>query len=155
MKGNSPGTYHLPNLPFDVPHLELGYYFGADPLLFFPTSTFHLSMVYEIWNDAGYTVKSNSHAPVVEHYSKADTSVGIDPELLDKLNQIIDIVTSHDVNSQIIGEMFDDTELDGIVLENDVMGYLFDEQVLTGIVVEDTIGGLVDDGDNLSGIIES
>lgn len=144
----------MPYSPVFVPHKNSGYYFRVDSEIFFPENTQHLSIVYEIYADAGFNTLSRRHAPVSEHYVKDNPVVGGDPEVIRKINQLIDIVTSHDVNSQIIGEISETFALEGFVVEEDVVGLLYDDPVLEGVVLDSELGSAINDNDDISGTLE-
>lgn len=139
----------------NIPHRQDGKYTLYQPTVyFFPENTNHLSITYEIFDDSSFTTRSVRHAPANEHYTLDNPISGTNPELINKLNQIIDIVTSHDLNSQIIGIVQDEITLIGEVVIEDVIGQVFDNVTLVGIVIEeDAIQGSLFADDDLTGII--
>lgn len=133
----------MPYSPVELVHIGQGQYYKADPEIIFPLNTFHMTAVYEIFNDENFTQKSKSHAISSEHYVLDRPQVGGDPLLMEKLNEIISIVTSHDLNSQIVGEISEAFSLDGYVVEDDLVGWVKDEEVIVGYVTEETISGII------------
>lgn len=147
--------FEMPYSPIAIPHKELGYYFLFDSAIFFPENTQHFSIVYEIYKDSSFTQLSKRHAPFSEQYTfDRPPSLISDPNILKKLNQIIDIVTSHDVNSQILGEIEQDFALVGHVIQEEVIGVLYDDLILEGIVLDSSIDSLISDNDDIDGTLE-
>lgn len=140
----------MPVSPVNVPHIANGIYVLYDPLnIFFPDNINHVSIVYSVYHDAAFTQRSLVHAPDSEHYTKDNPIPGGDPNLIKKINQLIDIVTSHDVNSQVVGVIEDDVILVGTVMPDDAIGAVFDDVVLTGFVLDnnDPVGNIFDESD--------
>lgn len=142
----------LPESPVSMPHIGLGQYFENSTITF-PENTTHLSILYEVFNDAGFITKSTFHSQASESYElSVGGTAGLDQELLDKLNQIIDIVTSHDSSSQIVGLISDSYPLKGYVLEDDAVGFISGVDELVGYVLtEDQMNGIVADDADLDG----
>jgi len=144
-----------PISPVVIPHKSSGRYVLYDPPnIYFPDNVSHYAITYEVFKDSGFTQRSLTHAPYMEHYTKDNPIPGGDPEVIEKLNQVIDIVTSHDVNSQIVGVLQEEFELVGVVMPEDVIGVAFDDITLVGLVLDEgDTGGDIFDNDDLTGTI--
>ena len=114
-----------------------------------------LTATFKVFDDSGFTQESINHAEALDTF-EIDSSI-TNQTILDKMNQVIDIVTSHDVNSQIIGIVQEQLTLTGIVVEDDVTGVVLDDLILIGVVVDsdsDVLSGTITNETTLIGEIE-
>jgi hypothetical protein len=141
--------------PMPVPHVANGKHIKIDPgVIFFPENTQHLSIDYEVFDDAAYTIRSIQHSPGSEHYVLDNPIVGGDPILIEKINQLIDIVTRHDNNSQLFGLVGDEVEIIGQTIEDNIFGLINGDVELVGFVTDnDSIDDTVDDKDTIEGVL--
>ena len=138
----------LPFSPVTIPHKENGTYYLKDGTTYkFPIYANEVAIVYRVFRDNGFTELSVSHSPADEKYflDKAPVS----GELDDKLDKIIDIVSSHGLTTQVIGYIDDDNEpINGYVVIEDIIGYVDDHGALIGYVVdEEAVNGEISDDD--------
>jgi len=142
--------------PIDVPHFQQGIYQFYDPEnLKFPSGVFALHVLYTTYNDVGYSDRSVRHAPGEDLYVLTRPSViGLDPRLEQKLDDIINIVTAHDLNSGLDGFVDTPDTLVGEILPDEVDGFVDDDSELTGFVEDEELDGGLDPDSELDGTLQ-
>lgn len=82
--------------PVALVHIGQGQYYMEAVDIIMPEDVAHLSIVYEIFTNNIYTIKSNQHSTVSEHYLPAeavDTEIPIlPPDIVDRVEDLLDQV---------------------------------------------------------------
>jgi len=135
----------LAGSPFTVPNVGNGRYFLIDMNnLTFPNDRFEVNILYEVFNDAGFTDRSKKHGPSRDNYRLDQAPQNTNPDLLRRLDRIIALISELKV---LDGEFLDEV-LEGQVIPNEVSGNMDEDTELIGVVVtEDQISGLLSDSD--------
>lgn len=140
--------------PISVPHAGNGtYQLFDEEVLVFPDDVFTTRIVYDVFNDAGFTDKSVKHGPAEDIFVIVRPSlIGLDPRLEQKLNNILSVVTSHDLNSGLQGLIDDDDKvLLGEVIPDEVIGVIADDKELIGLVTDSEVTGDLEGDTDLTG----
>jgi hypothetical protein len=146
----------MPQSPINLVHIGNGTYFYKNlSTLIFPTNTFDVRVQYIVYDDSNYTTASVRYE-TAEDIFRLSTSVPYDsPQLIEKIDNLISIVSSHDLNSEIVGEIVDSFELLGAVQDEDVVGYLDDQVNLIGDVLDESqIDGTMSEEQILEGLFD-
>lgn len=140
----------MPYSPITIPHKEDGHYYLKDEAnYFFPDNTLEVTIVYRVFHDAAFTERSYTHAPA--NYTYLLTKP-ISDEIEDKIDKIIDIVTSHPLTSQIIGYVEAESDLlTGYVIPDDIVGYVEEDSDLIGFLTDTELEGKLDNDDDVEG----
>jgi hypothetical protein len=98
--------------PVALVHIGLGQYYMEAFDIIFPELAEHVSIVYEIFTDNAYSIKSNQHSTVSEHYlpqQKVEIQVdGVD-EILEEITRAIARLDQADIEIGI--EEMDEVEV--------------------------------------------
>jgi len=131
--------------PFSLVNVGEGLY-ELDTLLM-PNKLF-LTAVYQVFNDAGFTSKSNKYTDAVDNFPL----VFIDPEViecLDELKALLNLILAKGVTVEIQGIVEQAQEIVGNLLN--------DNEEITGFVEtsnDDIIGEIEDDESEIQGVLD-
>lgn len=140
--------------PISVPNITGGNYFFQDLALVFPTGRFEVITLYEVFDDAAFLTRSKKHAPAKDTLRLTTLPPGGDPAIIEKINQLIAIVTSHDLNSALVGTVEMESNIVGFIIPDVVIGLVPDDINLVGIALNNELIGFVDQNNELIGFVE-
>lgn len=141
--------------PFDLNHEADGKYVFYDiNNLKFPSGAIQLQAQYIVYDDAGYSVRSKRQSLGLDiFYLDPTQSPTISIEDIDqKLDQIINVLSSTFPGAEIIGLVERDEEIIGIITDEEINGLIFSDEI-DGIIDDQEIVGYVTNSD-ISGQIE-
>lgn len=136
--------------PVVLPHIGLGQYLKTDSSIVFPANIKHLSIVYEVFSDNAYSIKSNQHSNATEHYLLTE---GDSLELIDTINKAMNELRK--VNIEV--DMMEEESVQAVFDYRDTpdtIEILVEEEI--GIVIsveqEDEISGTIVENDIIENI---
>ena len=146
--GTNLGTY-------DLTHKINGLYTYSNPLLVFPNYDGEVYASYEVFSDAGYTVRNKKHNFTFDIYRQAVSDETSDnSEIIDLLNQILTISSKVEA-CEIVAEIsVDDDCVTGLVSDDKLVGQLITEDKLVGQLTETTLKADIIENDIIEGILD-
>jgi hypothetical protein len=115
----------IPLSPINVPHVGDGSHFFMDTsTLIFPAGVKEIAITYSVYRDVLLTDRIKCYGVGRDSYRLSNAGNSIEDSINDSINKIIDIVSSHDLNSQLVGFVEEDYIISGEVIIDEVVGYV-------------------------------
>lgn len=134
------GSHEISGSPVAVPHNSFGHYYFSRSSLVVPDGSKFISIEFIVYNDVAMTIESGAHERAMDIYEidQDPSSSGVS----EKLDQIIEIVTSHGLNNRIVGYVSTD-HIHGVVVDEELEGKISKDFVLTGYISTKEVSGKV------------
>ena len=137
--------------PVALLHKSDAFYYYENDNLRVPVGAKSISAEFIIYDDAAMTKISEEDHRTMDIFKIDPTS---DISIInDKLNQIISVVTAHDLNSGIVGLIKENEDkLIGEVYDDGVIGYIEENKVIIGYVIDnEELRGSIEEDNNIIG----
>jgi hypothetical protein len=144
------GKHELQGSPVFIPYnnLEKQYFYKSADLVV-PDGAKIITIEYIVYTDLELTNESPLYQRSQDIYEVLQAPS--QSEINDKLDNIINIVTSHGLNDILVGSVSTDT-LVGVVLDEELEGVMFNDDCIIGIAYDDKLVGFGFD-DTINGSI--
>lgn len=145
----------LSGSPFALTHQLQGKYVYFDFSNFtYPEGAEQVHATYIVYTDAAYTQESKKHSRSLDvfHLDPSESSTISIEDIDNKLDQIINVLSSTFPGAEITGIVERDEELIGMVTQDEVIGLIHSDEIL-GHVLEEEIVGIVADNE-ITGLME-
>jgi len=144
------GKDEIEGSPKKVPYNSFGNYFYKNTDLVVPDGSKVITIEYIVYDDFNMTLESSLHERAHDIFEVMQAPS--QSEINDKLDTIINVVTSHGLNDRLVGLIFDDS-LTGSLVEEELEGYIFNDDAIVGYIKEEEVLTKIET-DTISGVLE-